>query len=631
MRITRNIQHFFQKIKERFHNSSFVSIPLDIISLSAQAFVAIPQWIINSCLSLGLRLFIERTELIPTLVENTVATIRDQNGYSHALNKLIYIQLQDLYKILQQQKREEDLNDPSTIEAEDLLSPFSEVHKSKLATFIDNLFQVLDLEDCSTHENLHNFLHSRTVRQRYDELLDAIAIQDIIRASAEVVSIAFTSLMQKEQLHKQLHNFMWLANNTFKRTHAIDPKEFKTVENGILDTMNSILNISIDKALQEKFDMTGKVQERAIRRAANLVSKETERFTRDIDSLLAEAEEAKASPEKTKRIVAEMLEKAITFERNLISMKVKWEGNQVLSDALIRELNTSLLRLTEVYKTLSPLLDSFYRENHEFLSLSTLRSHGTSLITKPFFTIKECAETQRLLDQHIALFLEVGEEKSRTLFLSLQENLGRLIAVLKGKKELELFDELELLLKKRNEAKATQILTRIKEIQDEELRGTFVTLAQTILQLKEGEIANFEETLEKKKKEVEGALDTKEATLTAGIKEQLVSLSSFIEGNKASSHGKPQSQEELNETRIQALRSACANLQKFQKGFKVTPPVNIPIAPNAIMDFSKALVFSRTQKRLSNLVKFITTPTHYKHGLWINTLMLPYIGEGVKA
>lgn len=629
VRITKTIQKFFQKIKDRFHNSSFVSVPLDIISLSAQLFVAIPQLIINGFLSMGLRLFIERTNLIPSLVDNTVEAIRDQNGYSHALNKLIYIQLQDLYKILQIQKNEEDLHDPATIEAEDLLSPFSEVHKNKLATFIDNLFQVLDLEDCSTHENLYRFLHSRTIRQQYDELLDAIAIQDVIRASAEVVSIAFTSLMQKEQLSKQLFNFMWLANNTFERNHAIEPKEFKTVENGILDTMNSILNISIDKALQEKFDMTGQVQERTIRRAANVVSKETERFTNAIDSLLIEAEGEIDDPKKTKKIVEKMIEEAISFERNLISMKVKWEGSQLLSDSIIRELNGALLKLTHVYKLLSPLLDAFYRNNHEFLSLTELNQQGNSLLSKPYFTIQECSDIQELLVVHMTSFV-----KEPSLFLLLKESLYRLIIILKGEKAVTLFDELQELrisqLNGKAYGKATELLQRIKEIEDADLKSSLGSLVQRILELKSSDaIHDFEDTIALEKKKVEDLLFQKREKLTADVKEGLKRLSSIVHNDGTSRD--EISQEELNQAQIQEIREACTNLKEFQKTFKVTSPVNIPIAPNAIMDFSKALVFNRTQKRLSNLVKFVTTPTHYKHGLWINTLMLPYIGAGVKA
>lgn len=642
--LTNTIRKFFISLKEKCNNSIFATVPLDMLSLAGQAAVAIPQWITNGILSFGLRIFIDQTEILPSIVDNTVAAIRDQNGYSHALNKLLYVQLQELYKILQHQKQNEDHIDLSSIEGQDLLSPYSEVHKNRLSTFVENLFHVLDLEDCTTHENLHRLLYSKTLRHRYDELLDAIAIQDVIRASVEVISIAFTSLMRKEQLHKQLYNFMWMANTTFERSEPIDPKEFKTIENGILDTMNSILNISIDKALQEKFDMTGKVQERNIRRSAALVKKEMVTFTSKIDELLEEANQVKNNPYKEKKIVEEMLETAITFEQNLISMKVKWEGNQMLSDSMIRDLNVALQKLTDVYKSLAPLIDRFYKDNDEFLSLGQIKARCDQLLKKEKLTYKECKNARALLERHISSFHTSSDESRRALFISAQENLLKLQQNVFAQERLNLFEDLEDLLRAKSDSlapisfgkkKPNQVAEKIFQeailIEDETLQSALVNLAHQILKLKEGETKEFEGKLIRERERVQKILLDQGTQRDQMFKHDLEQLSDTIGKNSATSHGLTQNQEELNKARIEEIREANSTLKGFEKEFTVKPPINIPIAPNALMDFSKALVFSRTQKRLSNLVKFITTPTHYKHGLCIHTLMLPFIGEGVKV
>jgi len=203
-----------------------------------------PQKLVNFLFIRRLKKSLIQSNGIDTLVNKSIDSVIDKNGYTHALNCVIRDQLKEVLERLKNGQNPDSKEDPSQ----------SNFQKKELARLVTNLLEVLDKSRCMTSDQLEAFLKNKTIPQKAQEALDNLFIPSVVDSTVKVINAAYESVMNKEQLEKQLCNFMSLVNKTYESSKEVDAAEVKRTENEITQLTDSILEITINDAIKTKFD-----------------------------------------------------------------------------------------------------------------------------------------------------------------------------------------------------------------------------------------------------------------------------------------------------------------------------------------------------------------------------------------
>ena len=210
------------------------------------------EWIIRK---LFLNLFVSRYvvngTLVKSLVSSSVGSIQ-QNGYTHALNCVLYDQLKYVYVTLQRH-----YNGGTKDEEEESvdLNKFSIVDRGKLTTLVQELFSVLEKHQCNSPEELRRFINDNsTLKKLKGDFEDQFVYSKIVKSLEEVIGAALHTFLTKDQLEKQFYQLLTTVNSIFKKGETIPLSEYQQKEDDINRVIDSLLLLVIDNSLNELAD-----------------------------------------------------------------------------------------------------------------------------------------------------------------------------------------------------------------------------------------------------------------------------------------------------------------------------------------------------------------------------------------
>lgn len=267
---------------------------------------------------------------VRAVVDQAAGSLRNAQGYTHALNVVIGQQLDMIWKLLEENQQAE-----TTEEAIDPQSPhyFSEGQKSKLKGLVKNLFEILPKSKCVTVDELHTLTHGKSLKNNLNQLADEVFIQDVIEQTTTILAATIESLIKEDQLHKLVYQFATLANNVFEIGQEVTQQQMQDAEQKIAQRSEQILHFAVNSAVKSKFDFSRKMQQEEANRQIEKIRQDSEKYFKSSQDSLRElaALENIFTPEATNKI-DKLLEETQTYLRKGLDAVTKAKNSGLHSN-----------------------------------------------------------------------------------------------------------------------------------------------------------------------------------------------------------------------------------------------------------------------------------------------------------
>ncbi len=195
--------------------------------------------------------------IVREILDESVSSIRDPHGYTHALNTVICELLDDIWGILERSHHEESSAQPPSI-------PFSRHRKEELTSLVKSLFAVLRKTKCQTLEELRDLVKGQSTSENIKKAVDELFIKDVIEELTNLIGVSITSLLKEDQLQKLTYKFLHLANQAYTTDIPHTQEEARLQEQHMQDMLNRILRFSVEKAIDERFNASGEKAQAAV-------------------------------------------------------------------------------------------------------------------------------------------------------------------------------------------------------------------------------------------------------------------------------------------------------------------------------------------------------------------------------
>ena len=203
--------------------------------------------------------------LVEALINNSVSSIVDAQGYTHALNTLLIQQLEEaLTKLRRSSSSESDVSD------------FSEKKKEELVAFVKNLFEDLKLNRAAdTIPELRAALEPNGLKEAVDNMITEEVIASITHTLASLIS----SMLSEEKLVDLALQFTRTINQIYDEPgEGPTEEEIKHTEARVSLLAERLIDLSVTQAIQEKMELGPLREQQEINRQIRLLQEEVHGF-----------------------------------------------------------------------------------------------------------------------------------------------------------------------------------------------------------------------------------------------------------------------------------------------------------------------------------------------------------------
>ncbi len=321
-----SVDQYFQAeipASSSLHFLNFLMTGLNIFcSFCLKAILFIPQWIANLTLQMGTKIAISATPMLQNYTDSAIESLRRNTPASYSAQRMLYRQLQKVLLSLQQGLNDEGSN------AGGLRSRDTNIKRYEIAGLVEYLMEVLNKSQYRTQDRLSNFLrHRAPVRDRAERELDDTFIPEVMETVVMTISVSLSAVTQEEEMQRMLYDGLCIANEMFDDQAAVTDADFATLERGIRELSDQILETAIFHAIDEKFDFTNEKQKRGIGQFVRNLKDESNAFTLQMYRLSTEITDAHSSSEYLAK-VTEMIDSSSRFNRMRVDALGKADGNR---------------------------------------------------------------------------------------------------------------------------------------------------------------------------------------------------------------------------------------------------------------------------------------------------------------
>ncbi len=247
---TKHIHNAFNRGGKGWNNG-FASVCMNTFAFLINIFVWPTQWISNVIMKFGIKLFLNKTEMVNSIIDNAAKNIHQNNEYSYAFNCILSNLLKKVVSKLSTSGNEETRNKLSEIKAN--LTP---ERRLQLRTFIKTIFHTLDYESKETLEDLRNFVNGdiSPVDKYVKKPINDLVIEDVIENAILVILFAHESFVNEKEIEKLYYNFLKMTNGMLSSETVIDPADFIKKEKEVGDWINGIIHFTVEKAVDNKIN-----------------------------------------------------------------------------------------------------------------------------------------------------------------------------------------------------------------------------------------------------------------------------------------------------------------------------------------------------------------------------------------
>jgi hypothetical protein len=305
-------------------------------------------------------------KIVREIVDKATGALQDTKGYTHALNSVISEQLEEILKMLQEEssRRQNDLGTSD--------SNLSEVKKDELAALVKNLFEILSKSKCDTLDELRELLKGKLLSANVNKAVDDLFIEDVIEKVTNIIAVTIQLMIKKDQLQKLTYKFANLANSTFELSRIPTLEEMKTEEGKIAKFCGQILQLSVETAVEEKFDFSGKKQQNESNRYIQELHQRSVEYTRvtrsHLNALSAPNVDFNSIEINTK--IKTVKEQALAYEAQCSNDSFQAKSSKMNSDNK-QEIATRYLGIAQNSK---PLIDAVVEMSRNSKTLEDLQA-----------------------------------------------------------------------------------------------------------------------------------------------------------------------------------------------------------------------------------------------------------------
>ncbi len=594
--------------------------------------------------------------IVRSIIDKATGSLQDTRGYTHALNCVIREQLDEVWGMLQT-----DQTNPQNGQNPRISSEISEGKKTQLAGLVKNLFEILRKTKCHTVDELRDLVEGKLVSAKVNQAVDDLFIEEVLEKVTNILAMTLQSLVKEDQLQKLTYKFASLVNRTFEVGIEATVEQMQDEERKIAKRCEQILSLAINTAVEEKFDFSGKKQQKETNHfIEGLHKRSTTYFASTEQDLIALAQMDIESLEACSKLEKLVIE-AMDYESECFHCSFQAKGSKVSSDNK-DEISRRYLGIAEQSK---PLISAIAELKQH---ANTLQHHRT---TVPHLQqIKGIIPTigLRIFPNAGATLedLDYAENQMRILETHLEElrkerHLAEVIALITTESQIiaRILVDLRKAIKTRSlgieQAKPNslidQIATEKKQnlgqiIGNPGLKGKFATLRESLRQSVDG---TFLQQLWSKLSTIEEAshsqqIDTAYQEFLALFRQAVDESNRTIEQERQKhflSFGKiyaaidgthlldpTYTQNAKNGVRA-AIASAQGHLHTLSewesKNVKEVPYINFSFVDmKGIQDWASGLIYGRVRERLDGFMDFLKHEETYRYGLLNHLFLIPY-------
>jgi hypothetical protein len=605
---------------------------------------------------LGKKFISNPEEIVRSIIDKSLGSMQDARGYTHALNSVIREQLEEIWKLLQADYARQQ-NHP-TMETPEL----SNVKKNELAGLVKNLFEVLAKSKCQTKDELRDLIKGKLLSAKVNQAIDDLFIEEIIAKVTNILALSVQSLVKEDQLQKLAYKFANLVNRTFEIGEEVTLQEMQEEERKIAKLSGQILRLAVNTAVEEKFDFTGKKQQKETNRfIGDLHNRSTQFFTTMCQDLSTLATMDFSSLEGKNKI-NKITEETLAYESECYESSFQAKSSKVNSNNKdeigeryfgIAQQSQPLVQTVARLKQHSKTLENIQIVVPHLNQIKTIASaiplrlfHQRGLTNED---LSFCENQLAILDTHLeelkkmrnhAALAEQIAAQTRTFatimidlrkvaktnsFCVAQSQPGSLLEQIANEKKQSLGPIAE-------NASLKNKLTMFKQ----EVLNAFddVYSSQLFIKLRNIEEATLTQQIDTAYQEFIGICRQAMAQANLSIETHrgnyYLAYQSAIQAINETHLLDPGQDETANRGIRESITLAQQHLQTLatweQQHIKLVPYINFPIVDmKGLQDWASGLVYERVYERLDGFMSFLKREENYRYGLLNHLFLVPYV------
>jgi hypothetical protein len=601
----------------------------------------IAEWGSNRFMHWGINKLLVKTEMVDTLLSNAGSALKDNNGYTHALNTVLFTELDELLTQLAITPPDDKASSPIT---KDLSSTSK---RKELSGVVRNLFQVLDKQKHLTREDLQAYTQKTSVSRYYDETMNGIFVNDTVDSVVQTIAAAHQSIMKKEKLEETLNLFMSLVNGAYATPgRSVSEEEFKAMEDGVNDRLKKILELTINRALDQKFDFSKKKLEHAAQTYVQDLQQDTAHFIQETRAALGALGDlsrlagslsgnAQASQEALERI-GKLLETAKAF----LNRRARAASDTGIQPHLDQETKKKLDEITNALTAqLRPITDQLDRAfdqqrqtDHQERVIIALQRIKSALSSRAQQSTHD-ENSLKAIDELGSPFIDFerlanGNKSLRSIHITLKDALPLIRALIAqhieaGRISTTLSKDPALLawedaLRKNtaiNELRtlaerAKQVVQKLS-LTDEE--RTQLNRALSV-EGRSGYNKQKETLLERATRQIQD--------LTRQLRQKAEEVSNKVEGS-GWTHRSASRPQEIQDS-LCALAAQLPSLETWQQQVKAPSIINVSLFDTTpIVGYARNLSYKYIEEHALQALDFLRNPVNYRYGL--HPFLLSYL------
>ncbi len=280
--------------------------------------------------------------IVSSLIDTATDSLEDTRGYTHALNTVIREQLDEIWELL---KAGEKGQDPES------KWELSGGKKTELAGLVKNLFEILRKSKCDTVDELRDLIDGKLLSARIHQGIDDLLIEEVIEKVTHILAITIQSLVQEDQLQKLTYKFANLVNRTFEVGEEVTEKQMQDEEGQITKRCEQILGLTINTAINDRFDFTGKKQQDETNLSITKLHQDSGAFFASAKKDLESLDQADISTEDKRSILSRILEEANAYQTDCQQAVFQAKSSKMSSDNIdeIGERHLGIAKMSEPF------------------------------------------------------------------------------------------------------------------------------------------------------------------------------------------------------------------------------------------------------------------------------------------
>lgn len=316
-----------------------------------RAIVFVPQWTGNQILQGGAKIAFGNNRFLLNYSNETVESFRRNTPTSYSLQHLLYRQLLKIQELIQRSLNDETFDTG-------LRSRDTNIKRVEVTSLVEYLLEVLNKSQYRTQDRLNNYLqHHAPLRDQAGREIDDTFMPEAMETIVMTLSLTLKSITQEEDMQQMLYDALCIFNDAFDDKPSASDEDFATIERGIRELTDQILETTMFHAIDEKFDFMNEKQKRGIRNFINTWKEQSLSFSSRMHQLSTEISQEAISPQSLASTISSMIDYSTQYNRDRVDALGKADGNRNFHTETKYHLNELSRQLLTYCNPVSQLLN----------------------------------------------------------------------------------------------------------------------------------------------------------------------------------------------------------------------------------------------------------------------------------